>query len=151
MPRLKKLMEKLRPTSQVRFLSSRFSLMIKTLLLPVSIWATIKLLLHPIPPRKKFCSCHYSLSKLQMFMSLLTNMRLRRWTVLPSTPRLSMLPLQRFLIWISCSQDKLLSQLLFGIPMTLLRTTRSNMKRSRNSERTLRILTHSLSAPNHKT
>ena len=142
-------MEKWKATSKIRFLSSRFTLMIKTLLLPVLIWATQ--VLHLTPPMKKFCFCHYSLSKLQMFTNHPKSILLKTKMVLNSNPRLLMLPLLRFLIWISCSQDKSMSRLLFGSPMTLLRTTRINMKRSNNSERPSRIPSHSLSAPTHKT
>ena len=88
-PNVYQLMEKLKTFSKVRFLSSRFTLMIKTKQQLALIWTLRIQHLPTIPPRKKFYFCHYSPSKSLMYTSLKKNIRLWNKIKLHSIPRLS--------------------------------------------------------------
>ena len=92
--------------------------------------------LHSMPLKKKFCLCHFSLSKLLINtprqVLKISNFQIKK----NSKEKWPQLLSLNFHTWTSWCQDKSMNQLLFGTQMILPRLTRINIPRLKNLERT---------------
>ena len=124
--------------TKVQFLFSKSTSMEKTK--PQQILILAIKTLHSMLLKKKFCLCHFSLSKLLINTPRLV-LKISHFLVEKnSKEKLPLLLSLNFHTWTSWCQDKSMNQLLFGTQMILPRLTRINIPRLKNLERTSRMI-----------